>query len=67
MFVTYLTHLDRVVDAGKPTSMLQEFTKVILEAMSQVSFTINTHAIEDPNSPFPRSNTALSVRGAGQH
>jgi hypothetical protein len=40
----------RVVDAGKPTNMLQEFTKVTLEAMSQVSFTINTHAIEDPNS-----------------
>jgi cholesterol 24(S)-hydroxylase len=53
MFVTYLTHLDRVVDAGKLTKMLQEFTKITLEAMSQVSFTINTHAIEDPNSPFP--------------
>ncbi|CAB4018646.1 chromodomain-helicase-DNA-binding 8-like, partial [Paramuricea clavata] len=55
----FMTHLDRVVDGGKPTSMLQEFTKVTLEAMSQVSFNINTHAIEDTNS---RSNTALSVR-----
>ncbi|CAB4019433.1 cholesterol 24-hydroxylase-like [Paramuricea clavata] len=49
----FMTRLVRVVDGGKPTSMLQEFTKITLETMSQVSFNINTHAIEDPNSPFP--------------
>ena len=49
----FMTRMAAVVDAGKPTSMLQEFAKVTLEAMSQVSFNINTHAIEDPNSPFP--------------
>jgi cholesterol 24(S)-hydroxylase len=65
----FMTRLDRVVDAGKPTSMLQEFTKVTLEAMSQVSFNINTHAIEDPNSHFQEQygTSALSVRCAGQH
>ena len=49
----FLTRMDTVVDGSKPTSMAQEFAKVTLEAISQVSFNINTHAIEDLNSPFP--------------
>ena len=49
----FLTRMDAVVDGGKPTSMVQEFAKVTLEVISRVSFNINTHAIEDPNSPFP--------------
>ena len=48
----FLTRMDTVVDGGQPTSMVEEFAKVTLEAISQVSFNINTHAIEDPNSPF---------------
>ena len=50
---TFLTHMSTVVDGGKPTSMAKEFAKVTLEAISQVSFNINTNAIEDPDSPFP--------------
>ncbi|XP_028406656.1 cholesterol 24-hydroxylase-like [Dendronephthya gigantea] len=49
----FLTRMDTVVDGGQPTSMVQEFGKVTLEVISQVSFNINTHALEDPNSPFP--------------
>ncbi|XP_028406678.1 cholesterol 24-hydroxylase-like [Dendronephthya gigantea] len=49
----FMIRMDSVVDGGQPTSMVQEFGKVTLEAISQVSFNINTHAIEDPNSPFP--------------
>jgi cholesterol 24(S)-hydroxylase len=51
----FLTRMDAVVDGGKPTSMVQEFAKVTLEVISRVSFNINTHAIEDPNSPFPEA------------
>ena len=50
---SFLIRMDTVVDGGKPTSMAQEFAKVTLEAISQVSFNIDTHAIEDPDSPFP--------------
>ena len=48
----FLTRMDTVVDGGKPTSMVQEFANVTLEVISQVSFNFNTHAIEDPESPF---------------
>ena len=41
-----------VVDAGMSVSMVEEFVNVTLEAISQVSFNINTRAIEVPNSPF---------------
>ncbi|XP_028400170.1 cholesterol 24-hydroxylase-like [Dendronephthya gigantea] len=51
----FLTHIDTIVDGGKPTSMVQEFANVTLEVISQVSFNINTHAIEDPESPFPEA------------
>ncbi|CAB3993413.1 cholesterol 24-hydroxylase-like [Paramuricea clavata] len=51
----FLAHMDTVVDSGKPTSMVLEFGKVTLEAISQVSFNINTHAIEHPDSPFPNA------------
>ena len=49
----FLARMETVVESGKPTSMVEEFAKVTLEAISQVSFNINTHAIEAPNSPFP--------------
>ena len=51
----FLTRMNTVVDGGKPTSMVQEFANVTLEVISQVSFNINTNAIEDPNSPFPQA------------
>ena len=51
----FLACMDTVVDGGKPTSMVQEFANVTLEVISQVSFNINTNAIEDPNSPFPQA------------
>ncbi len=49
----FLVHMGKVADAGKPVSMVQEFGKVTLDAISQVSFNINTNTIEDPESPFP--------------
>ena len=49
----FLAHINTVARDGEPASMVQEFAKVTLEAISQVSFNINTQAIEDPNSPFP--------------
>ena len=58
----FLARMDTVVDDGKPTSMVQEFGKVVLEAISHVSFNIDTQAIEDPNSPFP-SAIRLYLRG----
>ena len=58
----FLARMDTVVDDGKPTSMVKEFAKVTLEAVSQVSFNIDTQAIEDPNSPFP-SAIRLYTRG----
>ena len=51
----FLSRMDTVVDSGKPVSMVSEFAKVTLEAISQVSFNIDTHAIEDPDSPFPNA------------
>ena len=51
----FLTRMNTVIDGGKPTSMVQEFANVTLEVISQVSFNINTNAIEDPNSPFPQA------------
>ena len=51
----FLSHMDTVVDGGKPTSMVQEFANVTLEVISQVSFNINTNAIENPNSQFPQA------------
>ncbi|XP_028406559.1 cholesterol 24-hydroxylase-like [Dendronephthya gigantea] len=48
----FSTRMDTIVDGGQPTSMVQEFGKVTLEVISQVSFSINTHALEDTNSPF---------------
>jgi cholesterol 24(S)-hydroxylase len=49
----FLVRMNTIADGGKPISMAQEFAKVTLEAISQVSFDINTNAIEDPDSPFP--------------
>ncbi len=49
----FLVHMGKVADAGKPVSMVEEFAKVTLDAISQVSFNINTNTIEDPESPFP--------------
>ncbi|XP_028391236.1 cholesterol 24-hydroxylase-like [Dendronephthya gigantea] len=49
----FLIRIDKVADKGEPVSMVAEFAKVTLEAISQVSFNINTNAIEDPESPFP--------------
>ena len=49
----FLIHLENVVDGCETVSMVEEFSKVTLEAISQVSFNINTNAIEDPQSPFP--------------
>ena len=51
----FLSRMDTVVDSGKPVSMVSEFAKVTLEAISQVSFNIDTQAIEDPDSPFPNA------------
>ncbi|XP_028418459.1 cholesterol 24-hydroxylase-like [Dendronephthya gigantea] len=48
----FLSHMNKIVDSAKPTSMVQEFANVTLEVISQVSFNFNTHAIEDPESPF---------------
>lgn len=48
----FLTHMNSVVDGGKPTSMVEKFGNVTLEVISQVSFNINTNVIDDPNSPF---------------
>ena len=59
----FLVRMHTVVDDGKPTSMVQEFAKVALEAISQVSYNIDTRAIEDPNSPF-LSAIRLYLRGA---
>ena len=58
----FLVRMDTVSNSGKPTSMLLEFTKVTLEAISQVSFNINTQAIEQPDSPF---STAIRLYGKG--
>ena len=51
----FLARMDTVVEGGKAVSMVSEFAKVTLEAISQVSFNINTKAIEDPDSPFPNA------------
>ena len=49
----FLSRMDKVADSGEVVSMVEEFGKATLEAISQVSFNINTNAIEDPESPFP--------------
>ena len=49
----FLIRIGKVADDGEPVSMVKEFATVTLEAISQVSFNINTNAIEDPESPFP--------------
>ncbi|XP_028391379.1 cholesterol 24-hydroxylase-like [Dendronephthya gigantea] len=49
----FLVNMGKVADSGAHVSMVEEFSKVTLEAISQVSFNINTNAIEDPESPFP--------------
>ena len=49
----FLVHMGKVADAGKGVSMVQEFAKVTLDVISQVSFNINTNTIEDPESPLP--------------
>jgi cholesterol 24(S)-hydroxylase len=51
----FLVRVDTFVDTGKPITMVEEFGKVTLEAISRVSFNINTHAIEHANSPFPEA------------
>ena len=47
-----LARMDTVVDADISVSMVEEFANATLEAISQVSFNINTRAIEVPKSPF---------------
>ena len=49
----FLVHMGKVADSGKVVSMVDEFGKATLEAISQVSFNIDTNVIEDPESPFP--------------
>ena len=49
----FLIHMGKVADSSKVVSMVDEFGKATLEAISQVSFNIDTNAIEDPKSPFP--------------
>ena len=49
----FLIHMGKVADSSKVVSMVDEFGKATLEAISQVSFNIDTNAIEDPESPFP--------------
>ena len=56
----FLARMDTVVDDGKPTSMVQEFAKVTLEAISQVSFNIDTQAIEDPIPHFHQQYDSTS-------
>ena len=51
----FLARMNTVVEGCKPVSMVSEFAKVALEAISQVSFNIDTKAIEDSNSPFPNA------------
>ena len=51
----FVEHMDAVIADGKPMCMVEEFRKVTLEIVSKVSFNINTHTIEDPNSPFPEA------------
>ena len=48
----FLARMGAVVDAGMSVSMVEKFANVTLEAISQVSFNINTRAIEVPNSLF---------------
>ena len=49
----FLIRMGKVAADGEHVSMVEEFSKVTLEAISQVSFNINTNTIEDPESPFP--------------
>ena len=60
----FLVHMGTVADSGKVVSMVDEFGKATLEAISQVSFNIDTNAIEDPESPFPLAirNTLKGVQ-----
>ena len=44
--------MSKIADSNVPVSMVEEFSKVTLEAISQVSFHIDTNSIEDPKSPF---------------
>lgn len=48
----FLVRMNQIAQCGDAVSMVQEFAKVTLEVISQVSFNINTNAIEDPDSPF---------------
>ena len=60
----FLIHMGKIADAGQPVSMVQEFAKATLDAISQVSFNINTNTIENPESPFPSAirNYLLGVQ-----
>ncbi|XP_046840511.1 cholesterol 24-hydroxylase-like [Xenia sp. Carnegie-2017] len=49
----FLVRMDRIVKEQKPISMMVEFGKATCEAISQVSFNIDTQVIENPNSKFP--------------
>ena len=48
----FLIRMGNVADGGEIVSMAEEFSKVTLETISQVSFNFDTNAIEDPESPF---------------
>ncbi|XP_028390951.1 cholesterol 24-hydroxylase-like [Dendronephthya gigantea] len=49
----FLIRLGKIADDGEIVSMADEFSKVTLETISQVSFNFDTNAIEDHESPFP--------------
>ena len=51
----FLVRMNTVVDDGKPVSMVSEFGKVTLEAISEVSFSLKTKVMELPDSPFPNA------------
>ena len=49
----FLIHMSKVADNGEHVKMAEEFSKVTLKAIGQVSFNISTSAIDNPESPFP--------------
>ncbi|XP_046840506.1 cholesterol 24-hydroxylase-like [Xenia sp. Carnegie-2017] len=58
----FLVRMDAIVKEQKAISMLVEFGKATCEAISQVSFNIDTQVIENPNSKFP-SAIRLAMEG----
>ena len=58
----FLVRIDTVCKSGKPTSMLLEFAKVALDAVSEAAMNIHINVIEKPDSPFPK---AIELHGMG--